>query len=73
MDLVQGKRAHKPTDSKWDLVDPTGPVLEVIDVRAKTTVEGRFILTMGWVQCDLLSFKILNKGVRYKINSINNV
>ena len=47
MDLVQERRAQKPTGSKWDLINPTGPLLEVVDVRAETTVEGRCILMRG--------------------------
>ena len=37
MDLVQEKRAQKPTGPKWDLINPTGPLLEVVDVRAETS------------------------------------
>ena len=57
--MVQKKRAQKPAGSKWDLINPTGPLLEVVDVRAETTVEGRDILMMGPVKCDKTSFKVV--------------
>ena len=40
MDLVQERRAQKPTGPKWDLINSTGPLLEVVDAWAETTVEG---------------------------------
>ena len=60
MDLVQEIRAQKPIGSKWYLINPTGPLLEVVDVRAEETVEGRCILMMGPVRRDPMSFKILH-------------
>ena len=57
MDLVHERRAQKPTGSKWDLINP---LLQVVDVRLETTVEGRFILITGPVQRDSMSFKILH-------------
>ena len=64
VDLVQKKRAQKPARSKWDLIDPTGPLLDVVDVRrAETTVEGRDILMMGPVKCDKTSFKVVVFGI----------
>ena len=47
MDLVQERRAQKPTGSKWDLINPTGALLELVDVRAQMTVEEGCILMMG--------------------------
>ena len=44
MDLLQKRRAQKPSGSKWNLINPTGQLLEVVDV---TTVEGRCIMMMG--------------------------
>ena len=37
----------KPIGPKLDLINPTGPLLEVVEVNAETTVEGRCILMMG--------------------------
>ena len=59
MDLVQDIREQKLIGSKWDLINPTGPILEVVDVREKTTDEGRYILIMGQVRRDPMSFIIL--------------
>ena len=61
--MVQKKRAQKPAGSKWDLINPTGPLLEVVDVRAETTVEGRDILMMGPVKCDKTSFKVVSLAI----------
>ena len=46
MDFVQ-REEQKSTGPKGELINPTGPLLDVDDVRAKTTVEGRCILMMG--------------------------
>ena len=35
VELVQEKRALKPTGSKWDLINPTGSFLLFVDVRAE--------------------------------------
>ena len=51
----------KPTGSKWDQINPTGTGLEVVDVRAETTVEGRDILMIGPMKCDTTSLKGSNK------------
>ena len=67
MVLVQEKRIQKPIGLKWDLINPTGPLLEVVDVRATTTVEGRYILMMGPVQSDPMSFKILGLVITRKL------
>ena len=50
----------KPAGSKWDLINPTGPFLEVVDVKAETTVEEREVLMMGPAICDLTSFKVVS-------------
>ena len=59
VDLVQKKRAQKPTGSKWDLINPAGPLLEVVDVRAESTVERRDILMIGPVKRNKTSLKVV--------------
>ena len=46
VDMVKKKRAQKPTCAKMNLINPTGLLMEVVDVRTETTVEGRDILMM---------------------------
>ena len=58
VDLVHEKLAQIPAGSKWGLINPTIPLLEVIDVRAEMTVEGRVILMMGPAKCDLTSLNV---------------
>ena len=47
MALVQERREQKLTDPKWDLINPTGALLDVVDVRTETIVERRCIMMIG--------------------------
>ena len=41
LDLKKKRGAEKPAGTKWNMVNTTGPLLEVVDSLAETTEERR--------------------------------
>ena len=49
MDKVQEERAQKPSGPKGNLINATGPLLDVVDVGAEMPIEGIYIMMMEGV------------------------